>query len=81
MKAFTYKIHLEAEPEGGYTVTVPALAGCVTWGKDYGHAIEMAQECIQGFLESLAEVGEPIPEPDMTPESEIFIRVEATVHT
>jgi predicted RNase H-like HicB family nuclease len=57
----TFRIHLEPEPEGGYTVTVPALPGCVTWGESYEHALEMAQECIEGFLEALAKAGDPIP--------------------
>ena len=55
MKTYTYRIHLEREPEGGFTVTVPALPGCVTWGKDYEHAVQMARECVEGFLEALAE--------------------------
>lgn len=56
-----YRIHFEPEPEGGYTVTVPALPGCVTWGKDYDDAVEQARECIEGFLEALAKAGDPIP--------------------
>jgi antitoxin HicB len=61
MKTLTYRIHLEPEPEGGFTVTVPALPGCVTWGRDYEDAVEMAQECIIGFLEALAKAGQAIP--------------------
>lgn len=33
METYSYRIHLEPELEGGYTVTVPALPGCITWGK------------------------------------------------
>jgi predicted RNase H-like HicB family nuclease len=51
----TFRIHLEAEPEGGYTVTVPALPGCVTWGKDHEEAVNKARECIAGYLEALAK--------------------------
>lgn len=60
-QALTYRIHLEPEPEGGFTVTVPALPGCITWGESYEHALEMARECIEGFLEALAKAGDPIP--------------------
>lgn len=56
-----YRIHLEPEPEGGYTVTVPALPGCVTWGQSYDEAVEQARECIAGFLEALVKAGDPIP--------------------
>ena len=31
MMLYTYKILLHKEPEGQYTVTVPALSGCVTF--------------------------------------------------
>jgi predicted RNase H-like HicB family nuclease len=62
MKKYTYQIHLEPEPEGGFTVTVPSLPGCVTWGEDYDHAIAMAREAVEGYLELLVEEGKAIPE-------------------
>lgn len=52
-------IHFEPEPEGGYTVTVPALPGCVTWGRDHTDAVEKARDCIQGFPEALTKEGDP----------------------
>lgn len=71
-----FRIHMEPEPEGGYTVTVPALPGCVTWGATYDEAVEMARECIEGFLEALLEAGEPVPtgEP-VEPPVDALIRV------
>ena len=57
-----FRIHMEPEPEGGYTITVPALPGCVTWGATYDEAVEMAQECIEGFLSALVEAGDPATE-------------------
>jgi predicted RNase H-like HicB family nuclease len=57
----TYRLHLEPEPEGGFTVTVPALPGCITWGRDYAHALEMAREAIEGHLEALTRHGQTIP--------------------
>ena len=32
MEALSYLILLRKEPEGGYTVVVPSLPGCVTYG-------------------------------------------------
>jgi predicted RNase H-like HicB family nuclease len=60
-ECLTYCIWLEPEPEGGFTVAVPALTGCVTWGESYEQALEMARECIAGFLEALAKAGDPVP--------------------
>lgn len=72
----TYRIHLDPEPEGGYTVTVPALPGCVTWGRDFDEAADQARECIEGFLEALVKAGEPVPldEPAQLP-GDPFIQV------
>ena len=63
-KHLTYKVFLQKEPEGGYTVTVPALKGCVTYGENVEHAMEMAKEAIELYLESLMERNEEIPSDD-----------------
>ena len=75
MKKCTYRIHLEPEPEGGFTVTVPALPGCVTWGADYEEALAMAREAIEGYLEVLAEEGKPIPEEPVTVPLDALVQV------
>ncbi len=57
-----YTIILEPDTEeGGYTVTVPALPGCITQGETIEQCIERAQEAITGYIESLRAEGEPIP--------------------
>jgi predicted RNase H-like HicB family nuclease len=49
-----FKVLLEYnEEEGGYTVTVPALPGCITEGKTVEEALENTREAITGFLEAL----------------------------
>jgi predicted RNase H-like HicB family nuclease len=58
----TYRIILTQEPEGGYTVTVPSLSGCITYGDNVNHAIDMAKEAIEGYLEVLKEQGKEIPD-------------------
>ncbi len=61
MKVLRYKIVLKKEPEGGYTVTVPSLPGCVTYGATIEEAIEMAREAIELYIESLRAHNEEIP--------------------
>lgn len=61
IKQLTYKIFLAQEPEGGYTVTVPSLPGCITYGETIEQSIEMAKEAIELYIESLKEHGEQIP--------------------
>ena len=59
-----YQIILRPEPEGGFTVTVPALPGCVTWGKTVKQARRMARDAIEAYLASLMKHGEAIPSDD-----------------
>jgi antitoxin HicB len=61
MKYLNYRILLRREPEGGYTVTVPMLPGCVTYGETIDEAIAMAREAIGLYIEDLREKGEDIP--------------------
>jgi len=66
MKQHTYRILLNKEPEGGFTVTVPALPGCITYGETMDEAIANAKEAAELFLESLKAHGEPIPTEENT---------------
>jgi len=75
MSKQTYRIHLDPEPEGGFTVTVPALPGCVTWGEDYEQALAMAQEAIEAYLEVLVDEGKPIPEESVTAPVDTLVQV------
>ncbi|MDI6720224.1 MAG: type II toxin-antitoxin system HicB family antitoxin [Methanomicrobiales archaeon] len=61
MRRLNYRILLRKEPERGYTVTVPTLPGCVTFGETVEEAIAMAKEAIELYIEDLQEKGEDIP--------------------
>lgn len=62
MEPIVYTIELEPLAQGGYAVNVPALPGCVTWGHSFDHAVQMAREAIELWLEQMQELGQPIPE-------------------
>ncbi len=49
------------EAEGGFTVTVPSLPGCVTWGETIEEAKEMAKEAILLYVEDMEANNEKIP--------------------
>jgi predicted RNase H-like HicB family nuclease len=57
-----YTIFLQKESDGRFSVTVPALPGCTTWGDDIGEAVNMAHEAIELYLEDLIASGESVPE-------------------
>lgn len=59
----TYTIVLDPDPnEGGYTVTVPALPGCITQGETVEQCRDRAQEAIAVHLDGLRREGQPIPD-------------------
>ncbi len=49
------------QEEGGYTVTVPALPGCITEGDSLEEALANAKDAIRLYLEDLIANGEPVP--------------------
>jgi predicted RNase H-like HicB family nuclease len=71
----TYKILINKEPEGQYTATVPSLPGCITFGESIEHAIEMAKEAIELYIEELVDRGEEIPDDNNTLEYSLNIAV------
>ena len=75
MRKLVYRILLKPEPEGGYTVIVPSLPGCITYGKTLDEAREMAADAIRAYLASLKKHGEPIPDDSDTLEGTLDIRL------
>ncbi|KKP87906.1 MAG: hypothetical protein UR93_C0028G0003 [Berkelbacteria bacterium GW2011_GWA2_35_9] len=67
-KVLSYTVVFEPDLEaGGFTVTVPALRGCVSEGDTYEEAVSNIKEAIQCYIESLLKHNEEIPiEPDTT---------------
>jgi len=62
--ARAFDVLLRPEPEGGFTVRVPAFPEIVTYGDDEAEALAMAQEAIELVMEDRTARGEPIPAPD-----------------
>ena len=60
-RVYEYTAFFEANENGGYTVTVPALPGLVTEGKKLENAREMAKDAIRCYIEGLKKAKEPVP--------------------
>jgi len=56
-----YTVLIEKNEEGGYTVTVPSLPGCITQGDTWQEAMANAREAIVGYIEALKDIGKPVP--------------------
>lgn len=61
-KVLKYDVVFEEQLDGGYTVTVPILPGCVSEGDTFKQAKENIADAIKLYLEDLAEDGEKIPD-------------------
>ena len=74
MKLLNYRVLFRKEPEGGYTVTVPSLPGCVTYGENIENGVAMVKEAIELYVTSLRDRGEEIPTDDGTFEYTLTVR-------
>jgi len=60
-----YLVTLREAEEGGYTVEVPALPGCISQGDSYEKALANIREAITAYLEEL--------EDDLNPDQQVLI--------
>ncbi len=62
VKNYSYQINLIPEAEEGYTVVIPALPGCVSYGKTVEQATENAKQAIELHLENLVAHRQTVPQ-------------------
>ncbi len=60
------QVILEPSEDGGYTVYVPALPGCISEGDNIDEALENIQEAIELYLEPV--------EADITEDKNLIVR-------
>lgn len=64
-KLLSYKVVLELATEGGYTVYVPSLPGCISEGDSYKEALQNIKEAIEGWIDVSKQFGDEIPPSDV----------------
>ena len=64
-KTRAYKVIFEPAEEGGYTVYVPSLPGCISEGDTYEEALENVKEAIKEWIEVSEQFGDEIPQSDV----------------
>ena len=55
-----YKCVFEPQPDGGFTVTVPSLRGCISEGDTYADALAHIKEAIGAWLDVSREYGDAL---------------------
>lgn len=63
MTRVEYTVIIEPADDGTFSVYVPDLPGCVSTGTTRDDAVESIREAIHGHIETLRELGEPVPPP------------------
>lgn len=73
---YNYTVIFEPSKDGGYTVYVPALQGCITQGNTFEEAEIMVKDAIVGYLRVMKDLKEEIPiEPEKTIISRIPVKL------
>lgn len=70
-----FRVLLEPNELGGYTVTAPVLPGCISEGDTREEALANIREAIELYIESLQADGEPIPAEEAIEEEIIEVAV------
>lgn len=73
-KEASFRIVLRPEPEGGYTVIVPSLPGCITYGETVEEAKKMAKDAIKAYLKSMKKHGERVQDDSATLEGVLTLK-------
>jgi len=68
-----FRVILEPNELGGYTVTVPLLAGCISEGDTREEALANIKEAIELYVESLQADDEPIPTEETVEEAVVEV--------
>lgn len=70
---YTYRVEFETDPQtSAIVVSLPTLNYTADFGSTVEEALERLQQLAQGFLEILAEKGEPIP-PNDSPDEGVYL--------
>jgi len=61
-----FNIIFRPEPEGGYTIIVPSLPGCITWAETIEEGKILIKDAIKCYLESIKKHEEKLQDDSQT---------------
>lgn len=74
-KTYFFPLSVIPEDDGSFTIDVPSLPGCVTWGKTKEKALKNAEEAISLYIEDMVASGEKIPNVEVSKTPTIALTV------
>ena len=60
MKTYLFKVELKREEDGRWSVSIPTLKGCTSWGHSREEALKNIQDAAEAYLEDMKDTGEGI---------------------
>jgi len=61
LKTYIFKVELQEEEDGRWSVWIPVLSGCTSWGNSKEEAMRNIQEAVHAYVEDMIDAGEPLP--------------------
>lgn len=61
MKTYLFRVELQQEQDGRWSVWIPALAGLASWGHTKEEALRNIQDAAEAYVEDMVEAGDSIP--------------------
>lgn len=61
MKTYLFRVELQEEEDGRWSVWVPGLPGLTSWGHTKEEALRNIQDAAEAYVEDMVETGESIP--------------------
>jgi predicted RNase H-like HicB family nuclease len=61
VKPYLFRVELQEESDGRWSVWVPALPGLTTWGHTKEEALRNVQDAAEAYVGDMIEAGDAIP--------------------
>ncbi|MCD4785879.1 MAG: type II toxin-antitoxin system HicB family antitoxin [Candidatus Eremiobacteraeota bacterium] len=61
LKTYIFAVKIQEEEDKRWSVWIPDLQGCTSWGYSKQEALENIKEALQLYVEVMIEKGEPLP--------------------
>lgn len=75
-----YPVTVVPEKEGGYTVLIPDLPGCISVGETVEEALEMIEDARRLWLETAYKHGDEIPLPSTRYDSTVLVQIPSSLY-
>jgi predicted RNase H-like HicB family nuclease len=59
--ALSYAVFTLDEEDGNWTVEIPVLPGCISWGETRAEAAVMVEDAVHGWLVTALRFGDEVP--------------------